>query len=145
MFINKRNILRAAVLLSVALINVLIIKFASGNKSEIYWLLMLSIPLLVFAYYFIRKKKYKQALYISEANDNSLSFSEKNIADGLTVLFGNSYCEQPYLSSIFCSEAVYSNESFHASSKKNDLSRENNFAHASENIHQDNEFKNNVI
>ena len=145
MFINKRNILRAAVLLSVALINVLIIKFASGNGPEIYWLLMLSIPLLVFAYYFIRKKKYKQALYISQANDNSLSFSEKNIADGLTVLFGNSYCEQPYLSSIFCNEAVYSNESFHASSKKNGLPRENNFAHASGNIHHDNEFKKDII
>ena len=76
MFINKRNILRAAVLLSVALINVLIIQFASGNKPEIYWLLMLSIPLLFFAYCFIMKKKHKPIHDISTANDNSLSFSE---------------------------------------------------------------------
>ena len=141
MFINKRNILRAAVLLSVALINVLIVQFASGNKPEIYWLLMLSIPLLFFVFYFIMKKKHKRIHDISTANDNSLSFSEKNTADGLTVLFGNSYCEQPYLSSIFCSEAVYSNEGFDASFKKNNSPGENN----SENIYHDNEFKHDVI
>ena len=147
MFINKRNILRAAVLLSVALINVLIVQFASGNKPEIYWLLMLSIPLLFFAYYFIMKKTHKPIHDISTANDNSLSFSEKNTADGLTVLFGNSYCEQPYLSSIFCNEAIYSNEDFDASAsfKKIDSAEENNFVQSSENIHLDNEFKNDVI
>jgi hypothetical protein len=146
MFINKRNILRAAVLLSVALINVLIIQFASGNKPEIYWLLLLSIPLLFFAYYFIMKNKHKPMHDISIANDNSLSFSEINKEEeSLTVLFGNSYCEQPYLSSIFCNEAIYSNEGFDASFKKNDSAEENNFVQPSENIHLDNEFKNDVI
>jgi hypothetical protein len=125
MVINKRNILRAAVLLSVALINVLIIQLASGNKPEIYWLLVLSIPLLFFTYYFIRKKKHKQALDISAANDNSLSFSEIKKEENLTVLFGNSYCAQPYLSSIFCNEAVYSNESLDAPSKKTSSLEEN--------------------
>jgi hypothetical protein len=106
---------------------------------------MLSIPLLVFAYYFISKKKHKHAHDISAANDNSLSFSQKNKEDSLTVLFGNSYCEQPYLSSIFCSEAIYSNESFDATGKKNVSPAENNFARASENIQHDNEFKHDVI
>jgi len=138
MFTNKRNVLGVIVLLAVALINVLIIKFAFVNKPEIYWLVMLSIPLLFFAYYFIRKKKYKHALDISAGNDNSLSFSEINKEEDLTVLFGNSYCAQPYLSSIFCSEAVYSNESFDASSKKNGLP-------SSENFHHNNEFNKDVI
>jgi len=145
MFTNKKNILRAIVLLGIALINVLIIKSASVNNPEIYWLLMLSIPLLFFAFYFIRKKKHKLVYDAAAANNNSSTFSEENKEEGLTILFGNSYCAQPYLSSIFCNEAVYSNESLDAPFKKNGLAVENNFAQASENIHHDNEFKNDVI
>jgi hypothetical protein len=138
MFTNKKNILGVIILLAVALIIVLIIKFVSVSKPEMYWLLMLSIPLLFFVYYFIRKKKHEEALDISAANNNALSFSEINEEDDLTVLFGNSYCAQPYLSSIFCSEAVYSNENFDAPYKKIGLP-------ASEDFHHNNEFKNDVI
>ncbi len=145
MFKNKENILRAIVLLAAALINVLIIKFASVNKPEMYWLLILSIPILVFAFYFVMKKRHKPVYKTETGDDNSLSFSEINKDKGLTVLFGNSYCEQPYLSSIFCNEAVYSNESMDASFKKIGSPGKNNFAQASENIHHDNEFKNDVI
>ena len=144
MFTNKRNILGVIVLLAVGLINVLIIKFASINKPKIYWLLMLSIPLLFFAFYFARKKKHKLQ-DTSTGNDNSLSFSEISKEENLTVLFGNSYCAQPYLSSIFCNEAVYSSQSFDASFKKISSPVENNFAQVSEIIHDDNEFKNDVI
>ncbi len=145
MFLNKRNILRIIVLLAVALINVLIIKSASINKPEMYWLLMLSVPLLLFAFYFIAKKKHKREHDTSTRNNNSLFISEINKEEDLTVLFGNSYCAQPYLSSIFCNEAVYSNESMDASFKKINSSTENNFAQASENIHYDNEFSHDVI
>jgi Conserved region in glutamate synthase len=142
---SKKNIsLRAAIVLTAALINVLIIKFASINKPEIYWLLMLSIPLLFFAFYFITKK-HKLVHDTLTCDDNSSSFSELNKDKGLTVLFGNSYCSQPYLSSIFCNEAVYSNESFDATSKKDGLPGENNFVQASENIHHDNESKHDLI
>lgn len=145
MFINKRNILIAIVLLAVALINVLIIKFTFVNKPEMYWLLMLSIPLLFFAFYFVMKKRHKLVYNTATANDNSLSFSEINKNKELTVLFGNSYCAQPYLSSIFCNEAIYSNENLDASFKKNGSAGENNFAQASENILNDNELKHDVI
>ncbi|MEO8766290.1 MAG: glutamate synthase-related protein [Ginsengibacter sp.] len=113
MFENKKNILSHKVLLLiVVLVNILIIKVSYINNQDLYWLFILSIPMLVLAIYYAREKHfalpYKKKIEDRKLNiDNGKSQQRdhsippnKIKADELTVLFGNSYCTKPYLSSI---------------------------------------------
>jgi hypothetical protein len=103
-------------LIVIILINGLIIKTASINNQDFYWALLFSIPLLFFAIY------YKRTVLKKETKDKKINFNgvksqmHENVIipcrkhDELTVLFGNNYCAQPYLSSIICVESVSANQ-----------------------------------
>ncbi|MEP6465318.1 MAG: glutamate synthase-related protein [Parafilimonas sp.] len=71
-------------------------------------------------------------------NNRSFSFSKANTENGLTVMFGNSYCSQPYLSSIFYNEAIYADQNSDLIQKTASL-KAGNFLHAV------NEFENDII
>jgi hypothetical protein len=128
--IKKYISLKAAILLTVILLNVIIIKSTFINESGLYWLLILLIPLLYFLPFYFRKIKHhflpEHKKLIADC-DNHLFNSGKNEDTGLKVLFGNSYCSQPYLSSIIGNEVI--------------IRRKN----ADENIQNNNEFKGNKI
>ena len=106
------------ILLIVMLLNAIIIISAYTNNPDLYWLLILSIPMLFLAIDYAGKKR---KILISKNADKNLeaniennkmhggehSFvSNKNEDKELTVLFGNSHCVQPYVSSIVCDEAI---------------------------------------
>ncbi len=100
-------------LLLVVLINVLIIKTAYTKTHDSYWLLLLSIPMLFFAIYFERRvankaiKDVKRIINTAKFHKKDNSISPRAIkSEELKVMFGNSYCAQPYLSSIICFDSV---------------------------------------
>ena len=113
MFQNKKSFsVERGFLVLVVIINVLIIKAAYTVTEDLYWLLLLSIPMLFLAIYFNRRasknEKKDEQINNSDAtvdNDNAISSLRIN-PDELKVSFGNKYCGQPYLSSILCFEAV---------------------------------------
>ena len=113
MFQNKKSFsVERGFLVLVVIINVLIIKAAYTVTEDLYWLLLLSIPMLFLAIYFNRRasknEKKDEQINNSDAtvdNDNAISSLRIN-PDQLKVSFGNKYCGQPYLSSILCFEAV---------------------------------------
>ena len=137
MFKNKKIIpLSGVFLLMVILINVLIIKAAYTHNHDFFWTLLFSIPLLVFAIYYKRivskketgKKKIKCDV-IQFNGDDSVVLPRKIKGDELTVLFGNSHCAQPYLSSIICLESVTADQNISFMPKQIILSEDNGAAH----------------
>lgn len=116
---KKYILLFLSVLLIVVLINSVLIKAEYINGSGLHWCLMLAVPLLFIIMHYARKK-YK-ILHFRSSNENrqlkqtnynlhnsSKLFSPANSNDEEpTVLFGNSFCSQPYLSGIICNEIMH--------------------------------------
>ena len=113
MFQNKKIFsFERRFLVLVVIINVLIIKAAYTVTEDLYWLLLLSIPMLFLTIYFKRRaskdEKKDEKINSSDATihkGNAISSLRIN-SEELKVSFGNKYCGQPYLSSIICFEAV---------------------------------------
>ncbi|HEV8082013.1 MAG TPA: glutamate synthase-related protein [Chitinophagaceae bacterium] len=136
MFQNKKAFsLERGFLLLVVIINILIIKAAYTVTEDLYWLLLLSIPMLFFAIYFERrvsKKIIKDGKIDSRdatihKKDNSISSRGINSKE-LKVSFGNKYCAQPYLSSIICFESVSADQNSKFMPKEIVLSEDTDYA-----------------
>jgi hypothetical protein len=148
---------RSAFILMVLLINVLIIKTAYLDNLDFYWALLFSLPALAFAIYYKRTAS-KKATKDKEININGAKLYGKDnvILPGrinckeLNVLFGNSYCTQPYLSSIICADAVPADQNSNFIYKEINLSKNNNKDNSfskpfRENIDDKGESENDVI
>ena len=106
---KKADLLGGAFLLMVILINVLIITLAYIINQDLYWAFLFLIPILFFAIYYKMIVSKKQTME-KKIKMNGSEFHGKDMVvlprkikgDELTVLFGNSHCSQPYLSSIIC-------------------------------------------
>ncbi len=123
-----------AFLLLIALINVLIIKSAFVYSADFYWALLFSIPLLAFAIYYKRivSKKETKEKQIQTNVTGSIDIEvlpRKIKSDELTVLFGNTHCAQPYLSSIICLESVSADQNISFMPKQIVFSGDNSAAH----------------
>ncbi|MEO8569880.1 MAG: glutamate synthase-related protein [Ginsengibacter sp.] len=114
MFQNKKTFSFSRVfLLLVIAVNVFVSVVAYVHHQDIYWMLLWSIPTLLFAFYYdgivskktTRDKTLRNNDFKFPVKDNPV-FPRKIKANKLTVLFGNSHCAKPYLSSIICNEAV---------------------------------------
>lgn len=121
-------------LLMVVVINVLIIKTAYTVTESLYWLLLLSIPMLFFAIYFERtvpKKVIKNGKIDSnnakDHNNYNLISPRGTNCEELEVSFGNRYCAQPYLSSIICFESVSADQNIKFMPKEIVLSEDNDY------------------
>ncbi len=135
MFKNKKTIpFGGAFLLLVVLINVLIIRAAFIHSDDFYWALLFSFPLMVVAIYYkrivskkeTREKKIKNN--VAEFNGRDIVILPRKIKDDeLTVLFGNSHCAQPYLSSIICVESVSADQNIKFMPKQITLSEDNDY------------------
>jgi hypothetical protein len=137
MFEHKRILsLTYVSLLLAVILNIFLVKTAHSIDLKLYWLLMLSIPMLVFTIYHARKKIYK---FLYEKNDNvtklnsasdqllrsdHLLSAQKDEPIELTVLFGNNYCAQPYLSGIICNEAATVGQDINGVHRKINLLKE---------------------
>lgn len=118
MFHNKKSLsFERGFLLLVVIINVLIIKTAYTVTEDLYWLLLLSIPMLFFATYFERRVSKQVINDVTINSNNAKDHNKDNLisrdglsCDELKVSFGNKYCTQPYLSSIICFESVSSDD-----------------------------------
>ena len=125
-----------AYLLMVVLINVLIIKTAYTYNQDFYWALLFSIPALGFAIYY-KGIVSKKGTNDKKININAATWHEKDEVilprkikgNELTVLFGNSHCAQPYLSSIICPESVSADENIKFMPKQIILSEDNGYTH----------------
>ncbi|MEO8111650.1 MAG: glutamate synthase-related protein [Ginsengibacter sp.] len=135
MFQDKKNFsFERGFLLLVVIINVLIIRGAYTVTSDLYWVLLLSIPMLFFAIYFERriskKEKYDGRIESGETanhqKDNSISSRGIN-SEELKVSFGNKYCDQPYLSSIICFEAISADQNIKFMPREIVLSGDNEY------------------
>ena len=139
MFENRKIISsHRIVLLIVVLINILIINVSYIYNQDLYWLLILSIPMLIFGLYHARKRQHgpppKKTIEDGKLNIDEGKYQQHDYsipptkikAEELTVLFGNSYCTKPYLSSIIYigSESPDQNISFLP--QQNILSPDNN-------------------
>lgn len=142
------------ILLIVVLINAIIIKSAYVNDKGLYWLLILSAPILLIAIFYARKRK--NNIFFNNANknqklnidnnkmpDDNLYFSNNN--KELTVLFGNSYCTQPYRSSIVCHEAIPVNQHSNFIPGKKGSLKENFLQKFDDEIYDDDDFEKNII
>ena len=125
-----------AYLLMVVLINILLIKTAYTNNPDFYWALLFSIPALGFAIYYRGTVSEKETNdRISNINAATLDGQDEVIlprkikGNALTVLFGNSHCTQPYLSSIICFESVSADENIKFMPKQVLLSEANGYTH----------------
>jgi len=114
MFQKEKNFsFSSAFLLMVILINVLIIKTAYTYNQDFYWALLFSLPALAFAAYYKRRVSKKEAKDTRvNGNDGGLHKADNVIlsrttkGNELNVLFGNSHCAQPYLSSLICVDTL---------------------------------------
>ena len=125
-----------AYLLMVVLINILLIKTAYTNNPDFYWALLFSIPALGFSIYYRGTVSEKETNdRISNINAATLDGKDEVIlprkikGNALTVLFGNSHCTQPYLSSIICFESVSADENITFMPKQVLLSEANGYTH----------------
>ncbi len=128
-------------LLIVVLTNVLILKTAFINNPDFYWALPFSISLLIFAIYYKRIVSKKEARereiwkkeiendVIGRNGDDIVVLPRKMNGDELTVLFGNSHCAQPYLSSIICPESVHADHNINRMPGRIVFSEDNIAAH----------------
>ena len=106
----------SAFLLMGILINILIIQTAFIYNEDFYWVLLFSLPALAFAIYY-RRVVSKKVTYDREINSNGgkLHGRDNVILPGrinakeLNVLFGNSHCTKPYLSSLICVDIFSAN------------------------------------
>ncbi len=129
---NKKPFsLEGGFVLVVVLINILIIKTAYTITEDLYWLLLLSIPVLVLAIYLKRSSSNKVTNgKIIDFNCDKFYKVESILpprikCDELNVTFGNSSCSQPYISSIICFESVSADENIKSILKQIALSKDN--------------------
>ena len=142
----------SAFILVVVFINVLIIRAAFIHSAGFCWTLLFSIPLLVFAIYYKRivskketgKKKIKSDV-IKFNGDDVVVLPRKIKGDELTLLFGNSQCAQPYLSSIICPESVNVDQNINLMPKQIIFSEDNDAVHDMVERLNDNLFVNDSI
>lgn len=122
-------------LLTVIVANVLIIITAYAHNRDFYWILLWSIPMLFFAFYY-DGIVYKNAIDDRKPGTKNFKFNEKdnpiffrNIIkpNELTVLFGNSQCAQQYHSSIICFESVSADQNIKFMPEQIILSEENDY------------------
>jgi len=53
---NRKISVRNSIILIAALLNAIIIKYAYTGKQELYWILLLTIPMLILALYPLRPR-----------------------------------------------------------------------------------------
>ncbi len=130
----------SAILLIAALMNVLVIKTAYRYNPDFYWVLLFSLPALAFAIYYKRivsKKEIKDKRIKgnggSQKADNVI-LSRKPKCNELNVLFGNSHCGQPYLSSLVCVDT--SDTDYNAAFSRKDIISYNG-SNLSKHFHKD--------
>ena len=135
MFQNEKSLSFSRIfLLIVVAINILVIISAYVNHQDLFFVLIWSIPLLLCALYYNRIIS-KKATKNRKINSNDFNFKEKEnlifpgkIKDNeLTVMFGNSYCAQPYLSSIICFESVSADQNINFIPRQIVLSEDNDY------------------
>jgi hypothetical protein len=104
--------LSGTILLIAILLNGVIIEAAYTGNQNLYWALLLSVPLLAIAIYYIKQKKYVilpdntiadirfGSGYVRFKPANHSMYTSKIDTSDLTVLIGNHQCAQPYNSGI---------------------------------------------
>src|ERR1035437_5088464 len=125
----------SAFLLMGILINVLVIKTAYIYNQGFYWALFFSLPALAFAICYKRTVS-KRGTKDKEININGVKLYGKDKVflpgringNELNVLFGNSHCVQPYLSSIISVDAITADQNFNFIHKESISGKDNNFS-----------------
>ena len=104
--------LSGIILLIVLLLNGVIIEAAYTDNQNLYWALLISIPLLAIAIYYAKQKKYVilpdntiedirfGSGYVRFKPANHSMYKSTIDTNDLTVLIGNHQCAQPYNSGI---------------------------------------------
>lgn len=109
---KKMFSLSGIILLIVLLLNGIILEAAYTDNQNLYWALLLSIPLVAIAIYYAKQKKYVilpdntiedirfGSGYVRFKPANHSMYKSKIDTGDLTVLIGNHQCAQPYNSGI---------------------------------------------
>ncbi len=128
--------LSSAFLLVIILINGLVIKTAYLDNPDFYWAFLFSLPALAFAVYYKRTASKKGTLDKEININNAKLYGKDNVilprrinCKELNLLFGNSYCTQPYLSSIICADAVPADQNTDFIYKEINLTKNHNKAY----------------
>lgn len=118
MYQNQKKLwLSLGIIFLIVLLNAIIIKAAYTNSPGLFWVLIVSIPLLVMSIYnagqtsHLLRKQFSENLqpFIKQTHFEWLSHSAypgKVDESGLKVLVGNEQCSQPYNSSILTIRAI---------------------------------------